>query len=190
MFNLFCVRTPQGKWLLQLHHVCLQCNCRLCLVFKNKMYFLQTYTKENGFIITQYPSQDQVAEFIRNIVDYECRTVIFLDPLHNINSVRAFLIVPSLVYDNWLLPLLSMTWCFPNCCLYFPTYWGIKYVNLFYKAIVPMLQTCPVFVFLNHERDSSVDPMNNNKLKCLVKTINLSNWYKNNCALLWTTEFL
>lgn len=138
MFNLFCVRTPQGKWLLQLHHVCLQCNCRLCLVFKNKMCFLQTYTKENGFIITHYPSQDQVAEFIRNIVDYECRTVIFLDPLHNSNSVRAFLIVPSLVYDNGLLPLLSMTWCFPNCCLYFPTYWGIKYMLIYFtKQLFP-----------------------------------------------------
>lgn len=54
-----------------------------------------TYTKENGFIITQYPSQDQVAEFIRNIVDYECRTVIFLDPLHNINSSKAWIPPPS-----------------------------------------------------------------------------------------------
>lgn len=58
------------------------------LVYKDKMYFLQTYTKDNGLIITQYPSHDNVVEFIRLIVDYECRTVICLDPLHHIKSVR------------------------------------------------------------------------------------------------------
>nr|XP_034319448.1 receptor-type tyrosine-protein phosphatase alpha [Crassostrea gigas] len=54
-----------------------------------------TYTKDNGFIITQYPSHDNVVEFIRLIVDYECRTVICLDPLHHIKSSKAWMPSPS-----------------------------------------------------------------------------------------------
>uniref|UniRef100_K1QRA3 Receptor-type tyrosine-protein phosphatase kappa n=1 Tax=Magallana gigas TaxID=29159 RepID=K1QRA3_MAGGI len=55
----------------------------------------ETYTKDNGFIITQYPSHDNVVEFIRLIVDYECRTVICLDLLHHIKSSKAWMPSPS-----------------------------------------------------------------------------------------------
>lgn len=67
-----------------------------CLIFKDKMYFFfQTYTKDNGFIVTKYPTEDNVVEFIRFMVDYGCRTIICLNPQHNIKSVRAILNLPS-----------------------------------------------------------------------------------------------
>lgn len=147
------------------------------------MYFLQTYAKKNGFIITQYPSQDQVVEFIRLMVDYECCTVICMDPLHNINSVGAFLILPSRVHNNWLYQLfiyclLLMTWFSPNCSLYFPTYCkNTIHVTLFYKAVVSILQKLKLWKKKNFNSIKFI------KSDCQAKIINLFNRYETICAL-------
>lgn len=154
-FQIFCLcQNTTRKWLLQLnsmHHVCLQCNFRPCLVFKDKNVFPSDICQEKRIHYTQYPSQDQVVEFIRLMVDYELCTVICMDPLHNINSVGAFLILPSRVHNNWLYQLfiyclLLMTWFSPNCSLYFPTYCkNTIHVTLFYKAVVSILQKWRIF---------------------------------------------
>lgn len=106
------------------------------LVYQDKIYYLQTYTKDNGFIITQYPSHDNVVEFIRLIVDYECRTVICLDPLHLIKSVCLSFMLSSRQHYKCLLPLVSMPYCSLKCSLYVPTYSkNTIYVTIFYKAV-------------------------------------------------------
>lgn len=50
-------------------------------------HVIKTHTKENGFIITQYPPPVEAGNFIRLLMDHECSTVICLDPLHMIESV-------------------------------------------------------------------------------------------------------
>lgn len=101
------------------------------LVYQDNIYYLQTCTKDNGFIITQYPSHDNVVEFIRLIVDYECRTVICLDPLHHIKSVcLSFILSSRQHYNAYYLQ------CSLKCSLYVPTYSkNTIYVTIFYKAV-------------------------------------------------------
>lgn len=59
----------------------------ILFALKNNIYFIKTHTKENGFIITQYPSPEEVGDFLRLLIGHDCITVICLDPLHIIESV-------------------------------------------------------------------------------------------------------
>lgn len=56
-----------------------------------------THTKENGFIITQYPSSEEVGDFFRLLMAHDCSTVICLDPLHIIESVGVIIFLSGTV---------------------------------------------------------------------------------------------
>lgn len=97
------------------------------LNFKDKMYlFFQTYTKDNGFIVTQYPTEDNVVELIRLMVDYGCRTIICLNPQHNYQISTCYSESTLPINNHWLLHLLLVPLSSQNCSLYFPTYYMLS----------------------------------------------------------------
>uniref|UniRef100_A0A8W8NZL0 Receptor-type tyrosine-protein phosphatase T n=1 Tax=Magallana gigas TaxID=29159 RepID=A0A8W8NZL0_MAGGI len=54
-----------------------------------------TYIKDNAFIVTHYPPQEDAVDFLRLITDHESGTVICMDPLNTINSSKSWLPLPS-----------------------------------------------------------------------------------------------
>ncbi|XP_065923437.1 receptor-type tyrosine-protein phosphatase epsilon [Magallana gigas] len=54
-----------------------------------------SYIKDNAFIVTHYPPQEDAVDFLRLITDHESSTVICMDPLNTINSSKSWLPLPS-----------------------------------------------------------------------------------------------
>ncbi|XP_061194946.1 receptor-type tyrosine-protein phosphatase epsilon-like [Saccostrea echinata] len=54
-----------------------------------------SYTNRRGFIVTQYPSTEDAADFLRLLNDDESDTVICMEPLNEIDSSTAWLPSPS-----------------------------------------------------------------------------------------------
>ena len=50
---------------------------------------LQTYLKNNGLIVTEYPQSEDAVDFLRLILDNKSDTIICMDPLSEIQSVSA-----------------------------------------------------------------------------------------------------
>nr|XP_022294926.1 receptor-type tyrosine-protein phosphatase kappa-like [Crassostrea virginica] len=57
--------------------------------------FVSSFCKENAFIVTTYPLQDNAVDFLRLLIDYNSDTVICMDPLAEIESSTAWLPEPS-----------------------------------------------------------------------------------------------
>lgn len=53
----------------------------------------QSYTNNNGFIVTQYPTQEDAVDFLRLLIDNESSIVICMDPLHNNDQVSVLVIL-------------------------------------------------------------------------------------------------
>lgn len=47
----------------------------------------QSYSNNNGFIVTHYPTPEDAVDFMRLLIDHESSTVICMDPLHNNDQV-------------------------------------------------------------------------------------------------------
>lgn len=52
---------------------------------------LQSFTNQNAFIITNYPTQGDAVDFLRLITDYDSEVVVCMEPLYNVESVRIML---------------------------------------------------------------------------------------------------
>ncbi|XP_061170744.1 receptor-type tyrosine-protein phosphatase epsilon-like [Saccostrea echinata] len=52
---------------------------------------LPSYTKNNGFIITHYPSPEDAVDFLRLLTDHASETVICMDPLREVESTQKWL---------------------------------------------------------------------------------------------------
>ncbi|XP_056002085.1 uncharacterized protein LOC125663226 isoform X2 [Ostrea edulis] len=50
-----------------------------------------SYTKARGFIVTQYPPTGDAVDFLRLLIDHESNTVIFMDPLIDIETSNEWL---------------------------------------------------------------------------------------------------
>ena len=67
------------------------------IIFFNLLYWklfffisdLQTYLKNNGLIVTEYPQSEDAVDFLRLILDNKSDTIICMDPLSEIQSVSA-----------------------------------------------------------------------------------------------------
>lgn len=53
----------------------------------------QSYTNNNGFIVSQYPTQEDAVDFLCLLIDHESSTVICMDPLHNNDQVSVLVIL-------------------------------------------------------------------------------------------------
>ncbi|XP_061165548.1 receptor-type tyrosine-protein phosphatase epsilon-like [Saccostrea echinata] len=62
--------------------------------FINAIY-VPSYTNSRGFIVTQYPSTEEVVDFLSLLNDHESDTVICMDPLNEIDSSTKWLPSPS-----------------------------------------------------------------------------------------------
>lgn len=58
----------------------------------------QSYSNNNGFIVTHYPTPEDAVDFLRLLIDHESSTVICMDPLYN-NDQVSVLVIPKYVFQ-------------------------------------------------------------------------------------------
>ncbi|XP_061190203.1 receptor-type tyrosine-protein phosphatase epsilon-like [Saccostrea echinata] len=63
---------------------------------------LPSYTHENKFIVTHYPTPDDAVDFLRLLIDHESETVISMEPLSDVKSSEAWL--PDSAGSKWVSP--------------------------------------------------------------------------------------
>uniref|UniRef100_K1Q4N7 protein-tyrosine-phosphatase n=1 Tax=Magallana gigas TaxID=29159 RepID=K1Q4N7_MAGGI len=68
-------------------------DCEAKLSKKLRGHYFATYSLTNGrrFIVTKYPTPDGAVDFLRLLDDHESDTVICMDPVQDIDSIRSWL---------------------------------------------------------------------------------------------------
>eukprot|EP00105_Crassostrea_gigas_P045796 XP_019929944.1 PREDICTED: receptor-type tyrosine-protein phosphatase F-like [Crassostrea gigas] len=61
-----------------------------------------SFTNQNVFIITNYPTQDDAVDFLRLITDYDSGVVVCMEPLYNVESASKWL--PTIVRTKQVTP--------------------------------------------------------------------------------------
>ena len=102
--------------ILSFYHIQLEINKQL--IVYNVVLSFQSFIKAKRFIVTHYPTPEDAVDFLRLLNDHESDTVICMDPIRQVESVRNNLLMLS-INKNIFISYLLLS-CF--CCFILPPF--------------------------------------------------------------------
>ena len=101
--------------ILSFSHIQLEINIQL--IVYNVVLSFQSFIKAKRFMVTHYPTPEDAVDFLRLLNDHESDTVICMDPIRQVESVRKNLLMLSFNKNSFVSYLLLSCFC---CSFYHP----------------------------------------------------------------------